>query len=63
MIQMLFKRGIIDPTGMSEYTIDRSNDAFGNLIPETVCDISWNNSQTSKMRKHYCNITAGGWEG
>jgi hypothetical protein len=34
-LQMLFKRGRIDPTGMSEYTVDGRNDAFGNLIVET----------------------------
>jgi hypothetical protein len=35
MLQMLFKHGRIDPTGMSEYTINGWNDAFGNLIAET----------------------------
>jgi hypothetical protein len=35
MLQILFERGIIDPTGMSEYTVDGRNDAFGNLITET----------------------------
>ncbi len=35
MLQMLFERGRINPKGMSEYTVDGRNDAFGNLIVET----------------------------
>jgi hypothetical protein len=35
MLQMLFERGRIDPTGMSEYTVDGRNDVFGNLIAVT----------------------------
>jgi hypothetical protein len=35
MLQMLFEHGRINPTGMSEYTVNGRNDAFGNLTAET----------------------------
>jgi hypothetical protein len=35
MLQILFERGIIDPTQISKYTVDGRNDVFGNLIAET----------------------------
>jgi hypothetical protein len=35
MLQILFRRGMIDPSKMTNYTVDGRNDAFGNLMVET----------------------------
>jgi hypothetical protein len=56
MLQILFEHGHIDPIKISEYTVDRRNGAFGNLIPETSLQHLMKQLSDFQNEKHYCNM-------